>query len=220
MRLAVLGATGRTGIPLVQQALAKGHTLKVLARNASKLQLSKDQSANVTVITGSSLDADKVDETINGTDMVLCVLGHASGSPSDILEKSTANILKSMKTHNVKKIIVLSMESVPDKDDKAVSGYQKFSSFVTKLSISDLWHDSVNQAKLILEEPRDEIEYVIIRGPRLTEDKWTGKYKTANQFSYGMYITCTISRADVADFMLKLVEDKNLYLNQCPCIMY
>ena len=38
-KLAVFGATGRTGLVLVQQALAKGHSVTAVVRNPEKLQL-------------------------------------------------------------------------------------------------------------------------------------------------------------------------------------
>jgi len=218
MKLAIFGATGKTGIPLVKQALAKGHSLKCLVRNENRMP-TIEQKDKVTVIVGNALDAEKVDQTIAGTDAVLNVLGHASGSPSDILTKSTKLILDSMRQHKVKLLIVLSMESANEKEDPKPSGYQKFSTFLTRLSISSLFDDSANQAKLIQQVPRDELDYIIIRGPRLTNGEYTGKYRTANYFPYGMYITSTISRSDVADFILKLLETKE-FRNRCPCIMY
>jgi putative NADH-flavin reductase len=216
MKLAIFGATGKTGMPLVEQAIEKGHTVKILVRSTSKTVKATDA---VEVIVGDALDEKSVDDTIANTDAVLCVLGHAANSPDNILEQSAKLIVKSMREHMVKLIIVLSMESVTEAEDPKQSYYQKFSSFATRTSISALWTDSANQAKVIRDAPRDEIEYVIIRGPRLTEGKHTGKYKTAYHFNYGMYMTSTISRADVADFMLKILETKE-YLNRCPCIMY
>ena len=38
-KLAVFGATGRTGLLLVQQALAKGHSVAAVVRNSEKFQL-------------------------------------------------------------------------------------------------------------------------------------------------------------------------------------
>ena len=38
-KLAIFGATGRTGLLLVQQALAKGHSVAAVVRNPEKFQL-------------------------------------------------------------------------------------------------------------------------------------------------------------------------------------
>jgi putative NADH-flavin reductase len=39
MKLSVLGAAGATGIPLVEQALAAGHTVTALVRSGQKLSI-------------------------------------------------------------------------------------------------------------------------------------------------------------------------------------
>ena len=38
-KLAIFGASGRTGVHLVQQALAKGHSVTAVVRNPEKFQL-------------------------------------------------------------------------------------------------------------------------------------------------------------------------------------
>ncbi|KAL0491005.1 flavin reductase [Acrasis kona] len=219
MRLAVFGATGRTGIPLLKQSLERGHTLKVLVRNVDRLKLSEQELKNVTVVEGNATNQNDVDRTIEGTDAVLNVLGHASNSPSDILTKSTSAIIQAMKKHNVKLHVVLSMESVVEKGDNP-SNYQKMCSFlVNKVGIKALATDSYNQGELIRAVPREEIDYVIVRGPQLTEGPFTGNYKVSNYFEYGLYMKSTISRADAAHFMLNCLESKE-HLGRCPCIKY
>ena len=42
MKIAIFGGTGRTGKQIVDQALANGHELKVLARTPSKLALQNE----------------------------------------------------------------------------------------------------------------------------------------------------------------------------------
>ena len=37
MKIALLGATGQTGTPLIKQALEKGHSIRAIVRNPSKL---------------------------------------------------------------------------------------------------------------------------------------------------------------------------------------
>ncbi|XP_077870171.1 flavin reductase (NADPH)-like [Saccoglossus kowalevskii] len=39
MKVAVLGATGRTGVPLVRQALEKGHHVVAIVRDRSKVTI-------------------------------------------------------------------------------------------------------------------------------------------------------------------------------------
>ncbi len=57
MRIAVFGASGGTGRPVVEQALARGHEARALVRDLSKLQVKHEQFV---VIRGDVLDAAKV----------------------------------------------------------------------------------------------------------------------------------------------------------------
>ncbi|MCU0279554.1 MAG: NAD(P)H-binding protein [Candidatus Nanopelagicales bacterium] len=88
MKIAVIGATGRTGTPLVAELLRRGHEITVLARNPDKLA---DQRDAVTIVAGSSTDREPVRQLVDGADAVVSTLG-PSGRESD-LQTRTANLL-------------------------------------------------------------------------------------------------------------------------------
>lgn len=44
MKIVLLGATGQTGVPLIKQALQKGHSITAVVRNPDKLQQLKDDN--------------------------------------------------------------------------------------------------------------------------------------------------------------------------------
>jgi putative NADH-flavin reductase len=46
MRLAVFGATGRTGVPLVEQALDRGHHVTAFVRDPGKLAPASDSASS------------------------------------------------------------------------------------------------------------------------------------------------------------------------------
>ena len=54
MKLAIFGATGRTGKPLVKQALEAGHEVVALVRTPAKMPLPSDR---LTVVQGDSMRA-------------------------------------------------------------------------------------------------------------------------------------------------------------------
>ncbi len=72
MKLSVLGAAGATGIPLVEQALAAGHTVTALVRSGQELTIT---GANLHVVEGDATDHAAVSEAMNGGDAVISVLG-------------------------------------------------------------------------------------------------------------------------------------------------
>ena len=63
MKLAMFGATGRSGRPLVSQALARGDDVTVLVRDAARLPQS---DPNLHVITGDVHDPEAVRQTVAG----------------------------------------------------------------------------------------------------------------------------------------------------------
>jgi hypothetical protein len=73
MNLAIFGATGGTGMNLIQQAVNASHRVRALARTPEKLSEFGDRT---TVIQGDVLNAQSVAETIAPeTDAVLSALG-------------------------------------------------------------------------------------------------------------------------------------------------
>lgn len=70
----VFGATGRTGQPFVSLALNEGHKVKALVRNPEKVV---QRSTNLELIKGSISNFEKIDELLDGVDVVICMLGNA-----------------------------------------------------------------------------------------------------------------------------------------------
>jgi uncharacterized protein YbjT (DUF2867 family) len=68
MNLVVLGATGRTGRLVVEQALAAGHTVTALVRSPEKLPTG---SPNLRVVTGEATDALAVSRALEGQSQLL-----------------------------------------------------------------------------------------------------------------------------------------------------
>src|SRR5216683_914163 len=71
MNLVVLGATGRTGRLVVEQALAAGHTVTALVRSPEKLPTG---SPNLRVVTGQATDTSAVSRALEGADAVIRLL--------------------------------------------------------------------------------------------------------------------------------------------------
>jgi putative NADH-flavin reductase len=72
MKLLVFGATGGTGIQLVQQALQQGHVVTAFARDPRKIKLTHD---NLRVVRGDILQPESVETAMAGQDAALSALG-------------------------------------------------------------------------------------------------------------------------------------------------
>lgn len=207
MKLAVFGATGRTGLPLVKQALEKGYEVVALVRNPAKMPV---QHEKLTPIQGDAMNAADVDRTIRGTDAVLIVLGHSKDSPKDMQTVATRNIVAAMQKYGVKRLVSLTGAGVDASQDKPKLANHLIK-FALKVMSGKVLKDAGQHAEVIKQSPLD---WVIVRGPMLNEGPYTGKYRVG---WVGVNTGTRISRANIADFMLKQVTD-NTYLHQMPMI--
>jgi len=207
MRLTVLGATGLTGMEIIKQSLVGGHEITAVARNPARLG---EFQSRVRVVQGDATDPKAVDEAVAGTEAVLCVLGHAKGSPLDLFSKSASNIIASMRAHGIKRLVVLTNIAVKDPRDSPRL-YHRFLRFLLNLTRGQMCRDTVDEAKIISESALD---WTIVRAVILTNGPPSGRYRTGMlDHSAGT----RISRADVANFMIVCaVESK--YIRARPLI--
>jgi putative NADH-flavin reductase len=209
MKLAVFGASGRTGRPLVGQALAAGHEVKALVRDPSKMSMSHER---LTVIEGDVLDAAKVEETVAGTDAVLSALGQTKTSPKDVQTRGTQNIVAAMGEHGVRRLVSLTGAGVSDPKDEPKLVDRAITFLLERLQPAVLG-DAIGHAEVI---EASDLDWVIVRGPRLTEGPKKGEYRVG---LIGKNSGTQISRADLADFMLRQATDE-AYLRQMPVVSY
>ena len=72
MKIVVFGASGGTGVQIVQQALAAGYNVTAFVRTPARLTV---QHPRLTVFQGDVLDADQVARAIQGQEAVISALG-------------------------------------------------------------------------------------------------------------------------------------------------
>jgi putative NADH-flavin reductase len=202
MKIAIFGASGRTGILTVYQALDKGHQVTAFARKTSSVTI---QHKNLTIIQGDILDFDKVKQAVEGQDVIISALGVESRKPTTVLSEGTRNILRAMDECGIQRFICMSSAGILGND----AGFL-FGKIIMPLFLKQVFLDKVRQMKIIQESKSD---WVIIRPTGLTDAPKTGKYK----ITMGAPVSVKIPRADVADFMLKLTTDKQ-YDRQMPAI--
>jgi uncharacterized protein YbjT (DUF2867 family) len=202
LRVLIIGATGGTGRQLVQQALDLGHQVTALVRKPAKLKI---QHPNLKVMKGNVLDYASVESAMPGQSAVVCALGHKRLLyPTKILSEGTRNILRAMKTCNVPRFIC---ETALGIGNTVGRGGLLYTFFVVPFILPFYFWDKVRQEEAIAESDRD---WVIVRPGALTNGAARGRYR--HDLNFGNFFwTARISRADVADFMLKqMTDDENL----------
>lgn len=210
MKLAIFGASGRTGVPLVKQALEQGHTVKASVRSPEKLISAVGEPAGLDIIEGDATSARSVAKTITGCDVVLSAIGHSKGSPKDVQTTATKHMVSAMKEHGVKRIISLTGAGVSAPGDKPKIADRIFG-LLLGLFAKDVLEDAKNHAAVLRQS---DLNYIIVRGPRLTDGEPKGDYYVG---LIGKDSGTQIARADVAHFMLTQLED-NTWLRQAPMV--
>ena len=206
MRILVVGATGGTGRQLVQQALELGHEVTAFVRNPARLKI---EHPNLRVAQGNVLNYASVAEAMRGQQAVVSALGHKRFFyPNKILSEGTRNILRAMKACNVPRFICESSLGV----GSAVGRLGLPSTlFVVPFILPMYFRDRVRQEQIIAES---DVDWVIVRATILTNAAPRGEYRHGT--NVGNYLLPTrISRADVANFMLKQLTDDQ-YLGAAP----
>ena len=72
MKVLVFGATGGTGVHVVQQALVKGFDVTAFARDPAKINV---QHPGLAVVQGDVLRQSSIDAVMDKHDAVICCLG-------------------------------------------------------------------------------------------------------------------------------------------------
>lgn len=206
MHLAVLGATGRTGRPLVEQALAAGHTVVALVRTPTALDLAHP---GLTIVPGDATDADAVAHVVAGADAALSTLGPTKGAPPDLLTRAARNVRAAMEQHGVRRYVGVSGAGVPDPKDPPYWQAGVIRGLM-KIVAKDLLEDSIRSVNTWR---TSGLDWTVVRAPRLADGPATGRYEIG-YFKLGFV---QIPRADVAAFMLRAATE-NLHTREAPMI--
>ena len=81
VKLGVFGASGRIGRHVVEQAVAKGHDVTALVREAGRLG---ELASRVRVVEGSIEDPQAVDRAVAGADAVISAVGADANTPDQV----------------------------------------------------------------------------------------------------------------------------------------
>ena len=110
-RIALFGATGRTGTRLLAAALAAGHTVRALVRDPSRLP----SRVGLEVVVGDVLNLMDVASVVQETDGVLATLGGGTtAEPGTSRSQGMRNIIAAMERHGVSRIVGLGGAGVLD----------------------------------------------------------------------------------------------------------
>jgi putative NADH-flavin reductase len=199
MNLVVMGATGSTGLEIVRQAIEYGHSVTAFVRSPERLKPFRDR---ISVKQGNLLDAAELEPVIKGHDAVLSAFG-----PRVPIAKGDANLLRqfavalttAMPRAGVRRVVLESVAFL-FKDAIIPPAY-----LLGRLFFPGVVADASGMEKVL---EKSGLDWTIARPPKLTPKPYTGKYRVREGHlpAFGF----SISYADVADFMIKAVQNRSL----------
>lgn len=212
MKLIVFGATGATGKRIVEQALEQGHLVTAFVRDPSKLGL---MHSNLTIAKGDIMDLASVMPAIQGQEAVLCAIGAPANKTGNIRSEGTKNIIQAMKATGVKRLICQTSMGYGDSKKFLDQTPFIFKHIIVPFILKKAFADHALQEEYI---KQSQLDWIIARPANLTDEAYTGVYKQGFPLTEKK-LKMKISRADVADFMLKQLTT-NTYLRKTPGLSY
>jgi len=225
MKVLVLGANGATGFNVVTQLLKKGIDVKALTRNVERFDSIKS-SDHIEVLKSSILEIDnqKLKQYLCDVDAVISCLGHnitlkgIFGKPYTLVADSLiriVGIINEISTNRTIKIILMNTTACINilQNEK----FKKNENFVMKIMRFLLPPQRDNE--LAIEYLIDtvgisnkHIEWIAIRPDTLINEVEVSEYTVhPSPIRSPIFDAGKTSRINVADFMLSLLKDKELW---------
>lgn len=209
MRVLIIGATRGIGAELLPLSLEAGHEITVLARDPAKIQTSH---TNLTILKGNILNSATVTSAVYGQDVICITIGvPITFKPVTVFSEGTVEVVKAMEAHHVRRLICVT--GIGAGNSKGHGGFL-YDRIFKPLLLKTIYADKDVQEQYIQESG---LEWVIARPAGLTNGPRTGNYRVITELE-GI-VAKRISRADVADFIVKEIHEKK-YTGRTPLLSY
>ncbi|MGE0790311.1 MAG: NAD(P)-dependent oxidoreductase [Sandaracinaceae bacterium] len=200
LTLAVFGGTRGVGRALVERALADGHRVRLLARDASRVG---DARPRLHVEEGDVLDPAAVSRTLEGVDAVVIALGAPALRDSRIREEGTRVVLDRMAALGIERLACVSVWGAAE-SRSSLPWFLRNVVFPLYLRRAVADHEA--QEAIVRSS---DAAWTIVRPPNLTDGPRTSDYHVSESPN-GEGLTLTISREDVADLLLRAIASPHL----------
>jgi len=208
----IIGASRGIGREAVKQALDDGHSVRAFARTADQITI---DHPNLEKRNGNAMQPDDLGSALVGVDAVIQALGIRAGpqmimGPVTLFSATTRALIPAMEKANIRRLIAVTGFGAGDSRHR-ISCLQRIP---FRLLLGRAYDDKSVQENLIR---KSGLEWVIARPVILTNGAKTSHYQILlepDQWRNGL-----ISRGDVADFLIKQIENRAL-IGKTPVLTY
>ena len=200
----IIGASHGIGLEAARAALRAGHSVRALARSAVSIPI---EDANLDKVAGNALDPDTIRSALQDIGAVIQTLG-VDFSPrlifkgTRLFSESTRILVDAMKAAGVKRLITVTGLGA---GDSRGHGGVLYDAVAFPLLLKRVYDDKDVQEWIV---KSSGLDWTIVRPGLLKNSPATGRYRVltaSKDWQFG-----AISRADVADFLVRQVDDRTL----------
>ncbi|MEF7655068.1 SDR family oxidoreductase [Bacillus thuringiensis] len=204
-KIAILGANGKVGKFLVNEALEKGYEVKVLTRNSYNMTTTNE---NIETIIGDARNFSTIQDLLQGCSAIINAVGQPKNE-SYIFSTVTKHILEAMKEYKIKRYILISGGSLNvTGDQKRI--VNKMGATLFKLFLPKMMQDKYKELQII---QNSEVDWTIVRLPFVIDGNGIGNIKE----SLVDMPEIKIQNGDIAPFVIKQINSDR-YVRKCPFI--
>lgn len=208
--IAIIGASRGIGLEAVRRGLALGHTVRAMARSEKPNGI---EAEPLTWLQGDATSPDDLERLVVGADAVIQTLGVAnpfSCQPVTLFSTSTRNLVEILQRNGPKRLVVVTGFGAGDSRGKGSLLYEKL---FFPLVLSRIYKDKDVQEEIV---KASALDWTIVRPGLLTNGRRTGHVNATAEPD--RWRSGAISRADVADFLITLVEDPK-FIHATPVLI-
>jgi uncharacterized protein YbjT (DUF2867 family) len=197
MNITVFGATGTIGRLFVEQALAAGHDVTAVTRDASRLSQRHDR---LRVVQGDPTDPEACLPAVRDADAVIVTLG--AGRRGEVREAGTRAVVAAMRQAGVRRLVCQSTIGVGSSKAN-LDLWWRYVMFGALLRPA--YADHVRQEAIVVESGLD---WTIVRPSAFTDAPAESLGELRHDFDGAARgLRLKVARADVAAFLLAQAED-------------
>jgi putative NADH-flavin reductase len=204
MKILILGATGRTGRLIVDEALKQGYDLNVLVRDKNKTSF---PSKSIKVYQGTPVRQTDLAAAMQGCDLIISALGivRASDAPwsklitaKDFISESIKNVIAEADQQNLKRLITVSAWGVGE-TKKEIPFWLRC--LINYTNLGPVYAEHEKEEKLLA---NSNLNWTAVRPVALNDSP---KIKTLKvSFNNSPKPSLQISRQSVAKFIVDMVK--------------
>jgi putative NADH-flavin reductase len=203
-KVLIIGASHGIGLETVRAALRAGHSVRALARSAAGISI---EDANLDKVAGNALDPDTIRSALQDIGVVIQTLGvdfslRLIFEGTRIFSESTRILVDAMKAAGVKRLITVTGLGA---GESRGHGGVLYDAVAFPLLLKRVYDDKDVQEWIV---KSSGLDWTIVRPGLLKNSPATGRYRVltaSKDWQFG-----AISRADVAGFLVRQVDDRTL----------